>query len=196
MERHVYEPIPHLSRAEVEAAVARDEPAELLRAVLAAALYGEPLWAAGVCTRLARHSHFNVRGNVLLGFGHLARLHGARAIDRATVEPLVEAGLRDPDEFVRGQAHGAIDDLEHFLGWRSPSRPNPIRDWHGGLPVEGVRFARGTPVEVGPDWWGAGRRGTVYGLLDLEPEPLYSVELSERDGDEAQVPQSALRPIA
>ena len=191
-----YQSIPALSRPEVEAALERDEPAELLRAVLAAALHGEPVWAAGICARLARHPHVNVRGNALLGFGHLARLHGDPAIDRSTVEPLVEAGLRDPEAYVRGQADAAIGDLEHFLGWRSSSRPNPIRDWHEGRAVDGVQFARGERAEVGPGPWGMGRRGTVYGLLELEPEPLYIIEFSEQEGDDARVPQSALRPVA
>jgi hypothetical protein len=30
-------------------------------------------WAQGVCVRLASQPHFNVRGNAVLGFGHLAR---------------------------------------------------------------------------------------------------------------------------
>jgi hypothetical protein len=30
--------------------------------------------------------------------------------------PLVRAALGDPDEFVRGQALAAADDIEHFLG--------------------------------------------------------------------------------
>jgi hypothetical protein len=36
-------------------------------------------WGEGVCARLANHEHFNVRGNAILGFGHLARIHARRA---------------------------------------------------------------------------------------------------------------------
>jgi hypothetical protein len=36
--------------------------------------------------------------------------------------PVVEAALRDPDEWVRGQATSATDDIEQFLGWKL-SRP-------------------------------------------------------------------------
>ena len=31
---------------------------------------------------------------------------------------LVEAALKDPDEWVRGQATSAADDIEQFLGWK------------------------------------------------------------------------------
>ena len=112
-----YEPIPASTPAEVEAAIARGRPDELLYAVLSASLYSDELeWAQDVCLRLAAHPHFNVRGNALLGFGHLARRFGR--LDEARVRPLLEAGMRDADEYVRGQAHDAADDAEHFLGWK------------------------------------------------------------------------------
>jgi hypothetical protein len=116
-----YEPIPEYSREEIRAALERDDSSALLYAVLSAALYDPELeWAEALCVRLATHAHFNVRGNALLGFGHLARLHGR--LDRAKVQPLIEAGLHDADDYVRGHANDAADDVEHFLGWRL-SRP-------------------------------------------------------------------------
>jgi hypothetical protein len=33
------------------------------------------------------------------------------------MRPVVQAALRDPHEYVRGQAEAAADDLAHFLGW-------------------------------------------------------------------------------
>ena len=111
-----YEAIPALSVAQVEAAMLRNEPEELLVAVLSAALHASNLeWAQGVCGTLSVHGHFNVRGNAILGFGHLARIHGR--LDRVVVQPIIEAGLVDPNEYVRGQADAAADDVEHFLGW-------------------------------------------------------------------------------
>jgi hypothetical protein len=116
-----YGEIPELSVYAVEAAIRRNEPQELLFAVLSAALYGSSLeWAEDVCRRLATHEHFNVRGNAILGFGHLARIHGR--LDQSTAMPIIEAGMVDSHEYVRGQAHGAADDVEHFLGW-SITRP-------------------------------------------------------------------------
>ena len=111
-----YEPIPEMSVEGVEAAIVRNQPDELLLAVLSAALYGSDLgWAQGVCCRLSAHQHFNVRGNAILGFGHLARNHGQ--LVRSVVLPIIEAGLVDSHDYVRGHANDAADDIEHFLGW-------------------------------------------------------------------------------
>ena len=111
-----YEEIPELTRGEIHAAIERDNPDELLYAVLSAALYDpDPIWAAGICLKLASHPHFNVRGNALLGFGHIARLHGT--MDRNLVQPIVEAALRDPHDYVRAQADCTLDDFEVFLKW-------------------------------------------------------------------------------
>lgn len=111
-----------MSLGDIEAALDRNEPEELLVAVLSAALHGsDPEWAEGVCAKLAAHEHFNVRGNAILGFGHLARIHGR--LSRAVTLPIIEAGLRDAHEYVRGQAEAAADDVEHFLGWSISRRP-------------------------------------------------------------------------
>jgi hypothetical protein len=185
-----YEPIPEMSEAEIYAALAADDPEVLLYAVLSAALYGEPVWAAQVCAQLATHGHFNVRGNALLGFAHLARLHGGLGLDRSRVEPLIRAGLEDPDAYVRGHAGDAADDVAHYLGWRL--RPNPLQDWHDGLPVAGARFMVNDRVMVvGDDQ--QGEQATVVWLLEVEPAPLYLVELAS--GRDIQVYEQALRPV-
>ena len=116
MERASYEAIEFRGEAAAEATIARNEPAELLYVPVAVSLHAERLaWAQGVCARLAVHPHFNVRGNAVLGFGHLARRFGW--LERAVVAPLVVRALADADPYVRGQAHAAVDDLQHFLGW-------------------------------------------------------------------------------
>src|SRR4029079_34490 len=116
-----YEAIDSMSRAEVEAALTRDNPEELLKAVIAVALHSEDLdWASSICVRLASHPHFNVRGNAVLGFSHLARRFGR--LDSAARE-IIEAGLRDGDSYVRGHADAAADDVQHFLGGKVV-RPN------------------------------------------------------------------------
>lgn len=117
MKKPGYEPIPKYSREEIRDALEGDDPGKLWYAVLSAALYDADVeWAQELCVRLATHPHFNVRGNALLGFGHLARLHGR--LDREKVQPLIEAGLRDSDNYVRGHAVDAANDTEHYLGWR------------------------------------------------------------------------------
>ena len=112
-----YEEITELSKTEIEAAILRDNPDELLYAVLSAALYSEDsAWAEDVCVRLATHEHYNVRGNAILGFGHIARIH--EKLDEAKIKPLVEAALEDESEYVRGQAENAKDDIKFCLRWR------------------------------------------------------------------------------
>lgn len=112
-----YEAIEPGSKDEVEAAISRNEPSELLYAVVSAALHSDdPTWAEGICLRLAEHEHFNVRGNAILGFGHIARIH--HQLNEGRVKPLIEAALRDESDYVRGQADGAADDVELFLKWK------------------------------------------------------------------------------
>ncbi|HZU31954.1 MAG TPA: hypothetical protein VFB79_12620 [Candidatus Angelobacter sp.] len=112
-----YEPIPVLSKTEIENAIRRDDPQELPYAVLSAALYSsDQEWAQDVCLRLAQHSHFNIRGNAILGFGHIARIH--RNLDQPRIRPLIEQALFDPHAYVRGHAEDAADDIEHFLHWK------------------------------------------------------------------------------
>ena len=97
-----YEAIEPRSKAEVEAAISRDNPNELLYAVVSAALYSDdPDWAEDICLRLAKHEHFNVRGNAILGFGHIARIH--RRLNEGRAKPLIEAALRDASDYVRAK---------------------------------------------------------------------------------------------
>ena len=111
-----HEIIPKMSRAQIDAAIARDEPRELRVAVLAVALRADDaVWAESVCERLWQHRSAGVRGNAVLGLGHIARIHGQ--LDETRVRPILEAALRDPDAEVRGQAEAAADDIQQYLGW-------------------------------------------------------------------------------
>jgi hypothetical protein len=112
-----YEPIEALSREEAERAATSPDAGVVLRAVLAVALHAEELaWAEAFCEQFARHSDPRIRGSALLGFGHLARRF--RKLDVTRVKSLLEAGLTDPDPWVRGQSESAADDVEFVLGWR------------------------------------------------------------------------------
>jgi hypothetical protein len=112
-----YEAIEPRSREEIEVAISRNNSDELSNAVVSAALYSnDPEWAEEVCLRLAGHDHPNVRGNAVLGFGHIARIH--RRLDESKVKPLIESALRDKSDYVRGQADAAADDVEQFLKWK------------------------------------------------------------------------------
>ena len=111
-----YESLPRLTWSELEAALVRDDPEELARHVLSAALYlDDAAMATAYCVRLADHADPTVRGNALLGFAHIARIH--RSLDRACSVPLVQRGRNDTHEWVRMQARNAVEDFVHYLGW-------------------------------------------------------------------------------
>ncbi len=102
-------------------ALTRNDADELLHIPIALSMEPpeeeHPGYAEKVCRELAAHPNANVRGNAILGFGHLARTAGIIWKPKE-VRALVEAGLADPDEYVRGQAEAAADDLRHFLKWK------------------------------------------------------------------------------
>jgi hypothetical protein len=112
-----YEAIPILGRGEIEGALNRNNPGELSYVVLSAALYSDDAeWAENVCMSLAKHEDPNVRGNAVLGLGHIARIH--TKLTESGAKPVIEAALKDESDYVRGQASVAADDAEFFLGWR------------------------------------------------------------------------------
>lgn len=99
---------------DVEAVVSRGVPDELLYVPIVITM--DPpdcAWAEAICLSLAKHPHFNVRGNAILGFGHLART--CRCLDLATVSPVIAAALQDEHEYVRGHAEDAAGDVLHYL---------------------------------------------------------------------------------
>ena len=112
-----YEPIPPWSRQAVEQALGGGDPLALTIAVLAVSLH-DPDWAyaQSVCVRLSTHPHHNVRGNAVLGLGHIARVH--QRLDQTIAWPIIQRALGDEDEYVRGHADAAADDTEIFLGWK------------------------------------------------------------------------------
>jgi hypothetical protein len=112
-----YEAIPQPGGHDIEEALSRGDLAELRLIPLSVSLHSEnPQQAERVCLRLAGHGDGITRGNSVLGLGHIARIH--RTLTEGVARPVVEAALRDPDEWVRGQAASAADDLEHYLGWK------------------------------------------------------------------------------
>ena len=82
--------------------------------IVAAALYEDDFDTVyRACVQLSSHPDEVIRGNAILGFGHLARLFG-RLGDEAPA--IVKRGLVDSSTYVRGQAYAAAGDLQHFLG--------------------------------------------------------------------------------
>jgi hypothetical protein len=112
-----YDDIPILTKEEILEALHEADPEELKTIALSAALgMDDWQWAQAVCLQLATHPEPGVRGNAILGFGHLARRH--RRLDRDRVEPAIRDALNDPGAFVRGHADSAAEDVAAFLGWQ------------------------------------------------------------------------------
>ncbi len=108
------------TREDVGAVMAESDPRTLLYVPIVVSMDPpDAKWAQAICVELAAHEHPNVRGNAILGFGHLVRTTGQ--LDRSVVLPLVVRALSDEDQYVRGRADAAVEDLEHYLGWAVPS---------------------------------------------------------------------------
>ena len=95
-------------------AIERDDVAVLGEAIVGAALYEEDFEVVhDACVRLSAHADETVRGNAVLGFGHLARLFGRASAEAVEI---VRRALGDASPYVRGQGWAAASDLRHFLG--------------------------------------------------------------------------------
>lgn len=112
-----------MDKGEIERLIREDVPEKVLYAVLSAISHsGDGPWSEEICCRLAEHQSPLARGNVMTAQGHIARIHGALKWD-AAIE-ILNRGLEDPDEFVRGSASNGLDDVIHFkrLNTRRPAR--------------------------------------------------------------------------
>ena len=104
------------SEQAIEAALERDDPVELTDLILELAIDGTDRgFAENCCVRLARHRNPNVRGNAVLGLGHLARRFGR--LDGQRVKRVMEIALHERSEHVSAQARSAAEDLATFLNW-------------------------------------------------------------------------------
>ncbi len=117
MPKLVFDTLPPLTDKEIAAAVGRNVVEELQVVVVSAALYTDNLeFVQNLCVQLASHPNAIVRGNAILGFGHLARRFPR--LDESVVRPIIEDGIRSNIDYIRGQAFDAAEDAEHYLGWK------------------------------------------------------------------------------
>lgn len=111
-----YEKIAPATVTEVRQALERSEIKRASTLIIGVALHSPSAdSAAQLCLEAAGSSHPILRGNAILGLGHLARRFGS--LERASVERVLVAALSDSESYVRGQASTAADDIQHFLGW-------------------------------------------------------------------------------
>ena len=111
-----YEPIKQYDTSDVEKALADNNAEALSLVVLSVALYSDDFeYAENFCVQLSNHEHFNVRGNAIQGFAHIARIHGR--LNEEIIKPIIKKALKDENEFVLGNATDAKDDTKIFLKW-------------------------------------------------------------------------------
>jgi hypothetical protein len=104
------------SHERIEAIIEQDDSIELMELIAQIALEeSDHRFAENCCARLAKHRNAIVRGNAVLGFGHLARRFGQ--LDRRRVHRLVDIALHDHSDYVRAHAESAAEDLTTFLSW-------------------------------------------------------------------------------
>ena len=91
-----------------------DETDRIVDALLSLAFY-EDNWMSveNLCIGHSSHTDSKVRGIAILCFGHLARIHGQLHIEK--VMPIINKALIDKDDFIRGHAYDAKDDINTFL---------------------------------------------------------------------------------
>lgn len=112
------------TREMVEEAISRGDAGRLHRWVIAVSMYDkDAAYAEDLCLRLSGHPDELVRGNAIMGFGHIARVH--RRLDESRVKPLIIAALLDSSWHVSGHAYSAKDDTHQFLGWKFASEDCP-----------------------------------------------------------------------
>lgn len=108
-----YEEVTERTPQEVWALIAEGEVERISEAIIGVALHGTHMdEAVAICLTLADHAVPEVHGNAILGLGHLAR----RFNDALSAEAIesVKRALKDEDDYVRGQANAAWDDITHF----------------------------------------------------------------------------------
>ena len=103
------------SSHDVDCLIRQKTDEELSRLVIAVAMHEENFaFAEAVCLRLAESKEATVRGNAILGFGHIAR-RAKTLIEEKRARALIDAGMKDESEYVRGQAVSASDDVTFFI---------------------------------------------------------------------------------
>jgi hypothetical protein len=113
-EAHQYAAVRRFNPSELDEIIASDDIESLRLAPISVSMYeGDFELAHDVCAKLTAHPDSTVRGNAVLGFGHLARRF--RTLHLATVEPIYRLALKSKDDYVRMQANDMLDDIRYYL---------------------------------------------------------------------------------
>ena len=109
----VYEPIEELPITDVKAALASDDPLQIIRGLLSASNYADDWqWAQQISLDFLRNENDDVKSVCLTCLSDIARIHGI--LDREKVMPSLQA-LAETDSPLAKEASEAIDEIEWYL---------------------------------------------------------------------------------
>ncbi len=104
-----------LSFEDIPEILERNEPKEVLPVPIIVTMNDDDQdFCEEICLRLQSHLDPQVRGNSILGFGHIARRFGTFNDQR--ILELVNQALLDESDIVRRQASTAAMDISSFIG--------------------------------------------------------------------------------
>lgn len=116
-EKLVYVPIPEFTKAEMQKAIDENDIEKLIYVPLFASLYFEDRdYAEEICIKLSTHNDENIRANAIEGFEHIARIDGK--LNKEVVKPIIEAGLKDKNDFVRDKSEWTKDATKQYFKWK------------------------------------------------------------------------------
>src|SRR5664280_1608288 len=103
----VYQQPPRMSRSELEAEFATDDPDRILNALVAAFYTEPPDWVETHCYMFARHSGVAARNGVAIVLGSIGTCHRLSDLSRAVA--VLEALRHDPNPMVKMNAQDSMD---------------------------------------------------------------------------------------
>lgn len=113
----IYQEVHPVSRMEADRMFVSGDSKLICRALISSAYYDlDREWVEERCEYFSKHFDPTVRGCAATCFGHLARIHGVRRLERALAA--LEELAADPR--TAGIARDAIQDIHKFVGKAEP----------------------------------------------------------------------------
>ncbi len=103
-------------RLAIERDIANNNVPGIIDGISAITEHGEdPDYAENLCLQLSEHRNADVRATAILGFGHIARVHGI--LKEQKIRQVINKGARSSHDLERVHSESARADIEHLLGW-------------------------------------------------------------------------------
>jgi len=114
IEKLSYDEPRKLSRETVVALLSSDKTDDVEKGLVSMVFYDTDLdFVLEQLFKHAKSQRSGIRGTAVLCLGHAARIH--RSLPIEPTAGIVKAALADSNEYVRGHAHSAAEDIEMFV---------------------------------------------------------------------------------